>query len=246
MQPYVRGGAMVKYVPPATPRMAGEVASKAVEQGWLKGLGTRLGGLFGSGGPPGGGGPGGLGLASRALGTAAIGAPIVMEALGQIGREDNPGDPQGNLARNVGGTAGAVGLGTVGALAGGAMGGPIGAGLGAWALSSLGGGAGRGLAGNLFDLSRGTPEDRATQQAIRSNEAMARSQLGLAQEALPLETQRLEMASQFAQQRMNAEVFARAMGTYQQALLGAAGVPAGAYADPGFMQALAMAGRGFG
>jgi hypothetical protein len=236
MQPYVRGGAIVRYVPPATPRMAGEVASRAVEQGWLKGLGTRLGGFV----------PKGMGPASRALGTAAIGAPIVMEALGQIGREDNPGDPQGNLARNVGGTAGAVGLGTVGALAGGAVGGPPGAAIGAWALSSLGGGAGRGLAGNLFDLSRGTPEDRATQQAIRSNEAMARSQLGLAQEALPLETQRLEMASQFAQQRMNAEVFARAMDTYRQALLGAAGVPAGAYADPGFMQALAMAGRGFG
>jgi hypothetical protein len=236
MQPYVRGGAIVRYVPPATPRMAGEVASRAVEQGWLKGLGTRLGGFV----------PKGMGPASGALGAAAIGAPIVMEALGQIGREDNPGDPQGNLARNVGGTAGAVGLGTVGALAGGAMGGPIGAGLGAWALSSLGGGAGRGLAGNLFDLSGGTPEDRATQQAIRSNEAMERSLLGLAQEALPLETQRLEMASQFAQQRMNAEVFARARDTYQQALRGAAGVPAGAYADPGFMQALAMAGRGFG
>jgi hypothetical protein len=232
MQPYVRGGPIVRYVPPATPRMAGEVASKAVEQGWLKGLGTRLGGFV----------PKGMGPASRALGTAAIGAPIVMEALGQIGREDNPGDPQGNLARNVGGTAGAVGLGTVGALAGGAMGGPIGAGLGAWALSSLGGGAGRGLAGNLFDLSRGTPEDRA----IRSNEAMARSLLGLAQEALPLETQRLEMARQFEQQRMNEMVMARARDTYQQALLGAAGVPAGAYADPGFMQALAMAGRGFG
>jgi hypothetical protein len=244
MQPYVRGGPIVRYVPPATPRMAGEVASKAVEQGWLKGLGTRLGGPW-AWGPQGGDGTGGMGL-PRALGTAAIGAPIVMEALGQIGREDNPGDPQGNLARNVGGTAGAVGLGTVGALAGGAMGGPIGAGLGAWALSSLGGGAGRGLAGNLFDLSRGTPEDRATQQAIRSNEAMARSQLGLAQEALPLETQRLEMARQFEQQRMNEMVMARARDTYQQALLGAAGVPAGAYADPGFMQALAMAGRGFG
>lgn len=236
MQPYVRGGPIVRYVPPATPRMAGEVASRAVEQGWLKGLGTRLGGFV----------PKGMGPASGALGAAAIGAPIVMEALGQIGREDNPGDPQGNLARNVGGTAGAVGLGTVGALAGGAVGGPIGAGLGAWALSSLGGGAGRGLAGNLFDLSRGTPEDRATQQAIRSNEAMARSQLGLAQEALPLETQRLEMARQFEQQRMNEMVMARARDTYQQALLGAAGVPAGAYADPGFMQALAMAGRGFG
>jgi hypothetical protein len=89
----------------------------------------------------------------------------------------------------------------------------------------------------------GTPEDRATQQAIRSNEAMARSQLGLAQEALPLETQRMEMARQFEQQRMNEMVMARARDTYQQALLGAASVPAGAYADPSFMQALAMAGR---
>jgi hypothetical protein len=193
-----------------------------------------------------------VGMGATALG---VGLPIGLEVLGQLSREDNPGDPGGNLARNAGGAGGAVAGGLGGAAlgakvgtmifpgAGSALGALVGGGLGAAFGSGAGGGAGRALVGSGYDAFRGTPEDRATQQAIRSNEAMARSQLGLAQEALPLETQRMEMARQFEQQRMNEMVMARARDTYQQALLGAASVPAGAYADPSFMQALAMAGR---
>ncbi len=193
-----------------------------------------------------------VGMGATALG---VGLPIGLEVLGQLSREDNPGDPGGNLARNAGGAGGAVAGGLGGAAlgakvgtmifpgAGSALGALVGGGLGAAFGSGAGGGAGRALVGSGYDAFRGTPEDRATQQAIRSNEAMARSQLGLAQEALPLETQRMEMARQFEQQRMNEMVMARARDTYQQALLGAASVPAGAYADPSFMQALATAGR---
>jgi hypothetical protein len=247
MQPYVRGGPIVKFAPPAAPRMAGDAVS-AQEPGfrqWLAGL------LGGGGGkspvpPAGGAGLGRFGLA----GAAGVGIPIGLEVLSQLSREDNPGDPGGNLARNLGGGGGAIGGGLAGAALGAKLGSIvpgagtlIGAGLGAMVGSGAAGGAGRALVGAGYDAFRGTPEDRATQQAIRSNEAMARSQLGLAQEALPLETQRMEMARQFEQQRMNEMVMARARDTYQQALLGAASVPAGAYADPSFMQALAMAGR---
>jgi len=230
MQPYVPGGSMnMNYLRPHM-RMAGAAPAAMPDSSWLKGLGARVGGMV----------PKGLG---GALGAAAIGAPVVMEVLGQVGREDVPGDPQSNLARNAGGSVGALGGGVAGAVLGGLLGGgPIGAGIGAWALGSLGGGAGRGLAGNVFDASRGTPEDRATQQAIRNARAMARSQMGLAEEGMPLQIQQMELAQQMERQRFNDLVLARARDTYQQSLLGAM-PPVGAYADPGFMQALGMASR---
>ncbi len=251
MQPYARGGPIQLELPlglpPAAPRMAGD-----------PGFFARFKNIFGGGGAQGGplaAGPAakGAGAATAAKGLGAVGlgtltagaVPVGLEVLSQMSREDNPGDPRGNLARNAGGAAGAV----TGGVAGGSLGllggpfAPITVPLGAWAGSSLLAPVGRATAGSIADIMGGTPEDRATQQAIRSNEAMARSQLGLAQEALPLETQRMEMARQFEQQHMNEMVMARARDTYQQALLGAASVPAGAYADPSFMQALAMAGR---
>ena len=229
------GGALAVRQPQPAARMAGDaVAASPGLLGWLQG---KFGGL--GGGAAKGAAAKGLGV----MGAAAVGAPIVLEAISQAGREDNPGDPRGNLARNAGGTAGAIGIGALGALGGGLVAGPIGAGLGAWAASSLGAGAGRGLAGSLFAMSRGTPEDRATRQAIRSNEAMARSQLGLQQEAFPIQMQQAEAMQQMEMERYNAQVLARARDTYQQALLGAASSGAGAYADPGFMQALAATSR---
>jgi hypothetical protein len=226
------GGALTVWQPQPAARMAG------ADPGFLSWLKGKFGGLGGGAAK----GAGALGLGG-ALGAAAIGAPVLLETLGQISREDNPGDPQGNLARNAGGAAGAIGGGALGAIGGGLLLGPIGAGLGAWAGSSLLGGAGRATAGSVFDMSRGTPEDRATRQAIRSNEAMARSQLGLQQEAFPIQMQQAQAMQQMEMERYNAQVLARARDTYQQALLGAASPVPGAYADPGFMQALAMAGR---
>jgi hypothetical protein len=164
----------------------------------------------------------------------------------QLSREDNPGDPQGNLARNAGGSAGAVAGGVTGGVLGGILGGPfapITAPLGAWAGSSLLAPVGRATAGSMADIMGGTPEDRAVQQTVRSAETLARSQMGLQQEAFPFQVQQAQLMQQIAQNNFNAEVAARARDTYQQALLGAATPVPGAFADPSFMQALAMAGR---
>jgi len=193
-----------------------------------------------------------VGMGATALG---VGVPIGLAALGQLAQEENPGDPGGNLVRNVGGASGAVAGGLGGAAlgakvgtmifpgAGSALGALVGGGLGATFGSGAGGGAGRGLAGSVYDLARGTPEDRAVRQAVRSTETLARSQLGLQQEAFPLQVQQAQLMQQIAQDNFNAQVAARARDTYQQALLGAATPMPGAYADPSFMQALAMAGR---
>lgn len=239
------------------PRMAGDAVPGLF--GWFRNF------LAGGGGgtppvPSGAAANGGIGLLGKelkpyawplgGLDKASIGLPIALEVFNQLGREDNPGDPGGNIARNLGGAGFALGGGLGGAALGARLGsivpGPgtlIGAGLGAMVGSGALGGAGRALAGNVYDLARGTPEDRATRQTIRNNEAMVRSQMGLQQEAFPLQLQREQMLQQMEMDRFDAQVAARARDTYQQALLGAATAPGGAYADPMFMQSLAAAGR---
>jgi hypothetical protein len=66
--------------------------------------------------------------------------------------------------------------------------------------------------------------------------------MGLAEKGMPLQIQQMELAQQMERQRFNDMVLARARDTYQQSLLGSM-PPVGAYADPGFMQALGMASR---
>lgn len=213
------GGAIVPYVAPAT-RAAGGAGFKNALSAIAKGPGLRT--------------------------TAVLaGIPIALDAIGQLGQEDS-------LPANVGGAVGSAGGGIGGAILGGALGSPLGPwGIAAGAalggtLGSQGlGAAGRQTAGWVYDKMQGTPEDRATRQAIKNNEAMFASQLGMATQALPVQRAQMQLAADIERQRLNDAAYLMARNAYSQALLGSAAPPVGAYADPQFSAALASAGSSF-
>jgi phage tail tape-measure protein len=189
--------------------------------------------------------------AGMALG---VGLPIGAEVLSQLSREDSPGDAQGNLVRNASGATGGLAGGLGGAMIGAKLGSvvpvvgtAIGAGLGAWAGSAGLGNAARGVAGQVFDASRGTPEDRALTQQLRSEGRIREAEIGYAQQAMPLVMQQQELQNAFLRQQLNDQAAVASRLGFQNSLLNAAtgqsAMPVPLQLDPGFAASLANIGR---
>jgi hypothetical protein len=180
----------------------------------------------------------------KAGGLALAGLPIAFSAVDELGKES------GNLAGNVAGAGGSMAGGLAGGLAGaklGGLGGPwgaaIGFGLGSMAGSPLGAGLTRGAANAL----QGNTNDELGKQ-IRESERMARSQIGIQNEAIlaGLPAQQAQLALQVKQEQARMEMASRAhrQMLYQEAMLGPSQVPAGAYFDPSFTSALGAIASG--
>lgn len=174
--------------------------------------------------PPGGGGEGGMGRwAGDALSTASgflkgpwgialAGAPIAIDAIGQL---NNPG---GDTVGNLSGAVGSVGGGVGGMILGGLLtgGNPLGIAAGSW-LGSLAGGtttrAGSELVRNMDPLGK----------QIKQNERLADSQFDTwrrhAEAALPLQQLQAESARRIAQKDMMDRLQVHAMLRYQDAML---------------------------
>jgi len=193
--------------------------------------------------------------AMRAGGWALAGLPIAFDAVNQLGAE--PDNPIGNLAGaggSVGGglLGGAAGLGlgaklaTAGAVAGGPFA-PILAPLGFAVGSALGGGLGSGVARTGANAIQGIMNDPLSRQ-IRDAERMARSQYGMQNEAVlaGIPAMQALAAQQQSVEAERAELASRmyARQLYQQGMLGPSMVPANAYANPSYGNALAQIAMG--
>lgn len=177
----------------------------------------------------------------RALGITLAGLPIALTAVDQVNRDSESG--MANLAGGAGSVVGGIGGLLTGAKVGGLIGGPpgalIGGALGSWGGGEILGGAARGVTNAVTGIM-----DSPLDKQIRDAEKMARSQnkqllaslpamRALAAEHLRAETERAQLASQMYGQQL-----------YQEAMLGPSRVPAGAYLDPNYGNALASIASG--
>jgi hypothetical protein len=178
-------------------------------------------------------------------GALLAGVPLAMTAVEQLGREP------GNTAVNMSGTGGALAGGGAGAALGGLVGmrggrwGMLaGAGLGGLAGGWAGGELGRGIGAGVQGITRGD----ATAQMIRQNERLARSQIGMQNEAalasIPVQEAMMALQQQQEQIATDRAIRAQRQMLYQQTMLGPSGVAPGAYMDPAFTQSLAALAAG--
>jgi len=189
--------------------------------------------------------------AMRAGGWVLAGLPIALGAIDELGAE--PDNPIGNLAGAGGSLAGGIGGGIGGGLIGakiGAMGGlaapvtvPLGFAVGSLLGGNLGGGASRGVANAVT----GIMNDPLSRQ-IRDAERLARSQIGMQNEAILASMPAMQAlaAQQQSVEAERADLAARmhARTLYQQSMLGPSGVPVNAYANPSYGNALAQVAMG--
>jgi hypothetical protein len=181
----------------------------------------------------------------RALGIGLTGLPIALGAVDQLGRE--PDNPAGNLAGAAGSVGGGIGGLLGGAKIGGLMGGPygamIGGALGAFGGGELLGGAARGVTNAVTGLMN----DPLSRQ-IRDAERLARSQVGMQNEALlaSLPAMQALAAQQRQQEAEQADLALRTQlrSLYQQGMLGPSNVPVNGYSTPGYGNALAQVAMG--
>lgn len=189
---------------------------------------------------------------------ALAGMPIAFEAVNELNQ-----DP-GNTVGNISGAAGELGGGFAGGLVGAKLVGALGAKLGAlggplapltvplgFAVGSyLGGGAGSTLARGVANAVTGMTNDELG-KTIRDQERMARSAIAMEAERGLAQMPVLELQAALQQQQLNEDMArrlrAQGIGLYQQAMLGPSMVPAGAYMDPNFSNAMAsIASRALG
>jgi len=181
----------------------------------------------------------------RALGIGLTGLPIALGAVDQLGRD--PGNSAGNLAGAAGSVGGGIGGLLGGAKVGGMIGGPygamIGGALGAFGGGELLGGAARGVTNAVTGLMN-DPLDRE----IRAAERLARSQVGMQNEALlaSLPAMQALAAQQQQQQAEQADLALRTQlrSLYQQGMLGPSNAPVNGYATPGYGNAMAQIAMG--
>lgn len=181
----------------------------------------------------------------RALGITLAGLPIALTAVDQVNRDSESG--MANLAGGAGSVAGGIGGMLAGAKVGGLIGGPpgalIGGALGSWGGGELLGNAARGVTNAVTGI-MDSPLDKRIREAekmLRSENAMRTKEVlaglpamrALAAEQLRADAERAQLASQMYGQRL-----------YQEAMLGPSSVPAGAYFDPNYGNALASIASG--